>query len=162
MSQIGLISDMPQIWTSASEQIAALAVGGEAPIGALGLNCLRTERDWPDTLVKRLQLVAQVFTNALARGRHEQRLLQSQARQAASAELAGLAFYDPSILNFVLVDYKGGGALKPFEHLPHCVDIVTNLNKAAVQRMFVSINAEIRRRQELNARTGTKDIVDYH
>lgn len=71
-----------------------LAVGGEAPIGALGLNCLRTERDWPDTLVKRLQLVAQVFTNALARGRHEQRLLQSQARQAASAELAGLAFYE--------------------------------------------------------------------
>lgn len=76
--------------------------------------------------------------------------------------ICGLALnYDPSILNLVLVDYKGGGAFKPFENLPHCVDIVTNLNKAAVQRMFVSINAEIRRRQELNARTGTKDIVDY-
>jgi DNA segregation ATPase FtsK/SpoIIIE-like protein len=69
--------------------------------------------------------------------------------------------YSPDILNFVLVDYKGGGAFKPFEGLPHCVDIVTNLNKAAVARMFTSINAEIRRRQALNTRTGTKDIIDY-
>ena len=76
--------------------------------------------------------------------------------------IVGLALrYDPSVLNFVLVDYKGGGAFKPFETLPHCVDIVTNLNKAAVHRMFTSINAEIRRRQRLNAETGTKDIVEY-
>ncbi len=76
--------------------------------------------------------------------------------------IVGLALnYDPSILNFVLVDYKGGGAFKPFERLPHCVDIVTNLNKAAVNRMFAAINAEMRRRQAMNAETGTKDIVDY-
>ncbi|HFQ93694.1 MAG TPA: hypothetical protein ENK32_06775, partial [Anaerolineae bacterium] len=76
--------------------------------------------------------------------------------------IVGLAaYYPPEILNFVLVDYKGGGAFKPFERLPHCVDIVTNLNKAAVARMFAAINAEMRRRQRLNAETGTKDIVDY-
>lgn len=76
--------------------------------------------------------------------------------------IVGLALnYDPSILNFVLVDYKGGGAFKPFERLPHCVDIVTNLNKAAVNRMFAAINAEMRRRQALNVETGTKDIVEY-
>jgi DNA segregation ATPase FtsK/SpoIIIE, S-DNA-T family len=76
--------------------------------------------------------------------------------------VVGLALnYDPSILNFVLVDYKGGGAFKPFERLPHCVDIVTNLNKAAVRRMFTAINAEMQRRQKLNADTGTKDIVEY-
>ncbi len=69
--------------------------------------------------------------------------------------------YDPSILNLVLVDYKGGGAFKPFETLPHVVDIVTNLNKAAVHRMFTAIGAEMRRRQQLNAETGTKDIIDY-
>jgi len=45
-----------------------LAVGGEPPIGALGLNCMREERDWPDALVKRLQMVAQIFSSALARG----------------------------------------------------------------------------------------------
>lgn len=76
--------------------------------------------------------------------------------------IVGLALnYSPDILNFVLVDYKGGGAFKPFETLPHCVDIVTNLNKAAVNRMFAAINAEMRRRQRLNAETGTKDIVEY-
>jgi PAS domain S-box-containing protein len=71
-----------------------LAVGGEPPLGALGLNCLRAERDWPDALVKRLQLVAQVFVNALTRQRHEQRLLQSEARLVAGADLAGLSFYE--------------------------------------------------------------------
>ncbi|MBV9791149.1 MAG: hypothetical protein JOZ51_23340, partial [Chloroflexi bacterium] len=76
--------------------------------------------------------------------------------------LVGLALnYDPSILNFVLVDYKGGGAFKPFEKLPHVVDLITNLNKSAVRRVFTSINAEMQRRQKLNADTGTKDIVEY-
>jgi DNA segregation ATPase FtsK/SpoIIIE-like protein len=76
--------------------------------------------------------------------------------------IVGLALnYDPSVLNFVLVDYKGGGAFKPFEKLPHCVDTITNLNKSAVKRMFTAINAEMRRRQKLNADTGTKDIVEY-
>ncbi len=76
--------------------------------------------------------------------------------------IVGLALnYPPDILNFVLVDYKGGGAFKPFEKLPHVVDIVTNLNKAAVHRMFAAINAEMRRRQAFNAETGTKDIVEY-
>lgn len=77
-------------------------------------------------------------------------------------KIVGLAtHFSPDILNFVLVDYKGGGAFKPFERLPHVVDIVTNLNKAAVDRMFTAINAEMRRRQALNADTGTKDIVEY-
>ena len=37
-----------------------LSVGGGPPIGALGLNFLRTEREWPDAFVKRLQLVVTV------------------------------------------------------------------------------------------------------
>ncbi len=76
--------------------------------------------------------------------------------------IVGLALnYSPDILNFVLVDYKGGGAFKPFERLPHCVDIVTNLNKSAVARMFSAITAEMMRRQKLNADTKTKDIIEY-
>ncbi|MDJ0754301.1 MAG: FtsK/SpoIIIE domain-containing protein, partial [Ardenticatenaceae bacterium] len=69
--------------------------------------------------------------------------------------------HDPSVLNFVLVDYKGGGAFKPFETMPHVVDSITNLNKAAVKRMFTAIDAEMQRRQKLNADTATKDIVEY-
>lgn len=64
--------------------------------------------------------------------------------------VVGLALnYDPSILNFVLVDYKGGDAFSPFENLPHCVDIITNLNKGDVWRIFTftAINAEMLRRR---------------
>jgi formate hydrogenlyase transcriptional activator len=71
-----------------------LTVGGEPPVGALAFNTLRAEREWPDALVKRLQLVAQVFANALARQRHEQSLRESEERLAAGADLAGLAFYE--------------------------------------------------------------------
>jgi signal transduction histidine kinase len=74
-----------------------LAVGGEPLVGALSLNTLRAEHDWTDALVKRLQLAAQVFTNALVRKRYDQNRQQSEARLAASAELAGLAYYE---LNF--------------------------------------------------------------
>jgi PAS domain S-box-containing protein len=77
-------------------------VGGDPSLGILGLNTLQAERDWPDALVKRLQLVAQIFANALARQRHDQKLLESQARLAASADLAGLAFYE--------VDFENGVA----------------------------------------------------
>ncbi|MGC8781949.1 MAG: FtsK/SpoIIIE domain-containing protein, partial [Anaerolineae bacterium] len=76
--------------------------------------------------------------------------------------VVGLALnYDPSVLNFVLVDFKGGGTFAPFEKLPHCVDIATNLNRAGVQRMFTAIRAEIERRQKLTTETGTKDIIEY-
>ena len=49
-----------------------LTLGGELPVGVLALNTLRVEREWPEALVKRLQLIAQVFTNALARRRADQ------------------------------------------------------------------------------------------
>jgi PAS domain S-box-containing protein len=71
-----------------------LAAGGEPPVGALAFNTLRTERDWPGALVKRLQLVGQVFTNALVRRRQELRRRESEARLAEAADLAGLGFYE--------------------------------------------------------------------
>jgi len=42
-----------------------LSLKGEPAVGALGFNALRTARDCPAALVKRLQLVAQVIANAL-------------------------------------------------------------------------------------------------
>ena len=77
-----------------SSLILPLFVKADSPMGALAFNVLREERDWPDALVKRLQLVAEVFTNALARRRHELALRESEARLEAGADLAGLAFYE--------------------------------------------------------------------
>jgi PAS domain S-box-containing protein len=70
-----------------------LAVGGAAPVGLLGLNTLQVERDWPDALVKRLQLVAQVFANALARKRADEALRESEERLAMAADSAGAGLW---------------------------------------------------------------------
>ncbi len=76
--------------------------------------------------------------------------------------IIGLALnYDPSIINFVLVDFKGGAAFEPFRNLPHVVDIVTNLRGNAVERMFAAITAELNRRQAINVATDSKHLVHY-
>ncbi len=76
--------------------------------------------------------------------------------------ILGLAMnYDPSIVNFVLVDFKGGAAFEPFRKLPHVVDIVTNLKGSAVERMFAAIMAEIHRREAINVESNSKHIVHY-
>ena len=65
-----------------------LSVGSERLIGALGFSTTRAERAWPDVLVKRLQLVAQVFANALARRRTDQALQESEERLRLVVEQA--------------------------------------------------------------------------
>jgi len=51
-----------------------LSVGGAQPIGAFGLNSTLEERTWQEEIVKQLQLVAQVFANALDRKRTDEEL----------------------------------------------------------------------------------------
>ena len=76
--------------------------------------------------------------------------------------IAGLAInYDPTVLNLALVDYKGGSAFEPFRELPHCVDIVTNLEGNAVERMFIAIKAELDRRSKILTDYNVKHIVEY-
>ncbi len=69
--------------------------------------------------------------------------------------------YDPRIVNFVLIDYKGGPTVEPFRKLPHCVDIGTNLEGNKVQRIFTAINAEMDRRSNILAKAGVSDLVEY-
>ena len=54
-----------------------LATGGGPTFGALNFDVTREERDWPIELVTRLQLVAQIFANALSRKRMDSELHQS-------------------------------------------------------------------------------------
>ncbi|MFA6957289.1 MAG: PAS domain-containing protein [Thermoanaerobaculia bacterium] len=70
-----------------------LAVGGKPSVGALGFNCLRSEHDWPAALVKRLQFVGQIFTNALSRKRHEIALRESEERLSLAADAAGVGLW---------------------------------------------------------------------
>ena len=81
--------------------------------------------------------------------------------------------YSPSEVQFVLIDYKGGGLAGAFENrktgvkLPHLVGTITNLDKSEMKRTLVSINSELHRRQRLFneakevLNTGTIDIYKY-
>lgn len=81
--------------------------------------------------------------------------------------------YSPNEVQFVLIDYKGGGLAGAFENrktgmkLPHLVGTITNLDKSSMNRTLVSIKSELQRRQRVfNAakeklNTGTIDIYKY-
>ncbi|HRE46272.1 MAG TPA: FtsK/SpoIIIE domain-containing protein [Aggregatilineales bacterium] len=76
--------------------------------------------------------------------------------------VAGMAMrYDPSVVNFILADYKGGTAFDPFKKLPHAVDIITNLQGTAGARTFTAMRAEMNRRSVMLAEKRTKHIVEY-
>jgi formate hydrogenlyase transcriptional activator len=68
-----------------------LSVGRGPVIGVLSFDATREERKWPEPLQKRLQLVAQVFANALDRKHGEQKLRESEARLRESEARLSLA-----------------------------------------------------------------------
>lgn len=57
-----------------SNLIFPLSMGDDPPVGVLGFNTRRAERDWDRELVKQLQLIAQILTNALERKRVDKQL----------------------------------------------------------------------------------------
>jgi S-DNA-T family DNA segregation ATPase FtsK/SpoIIIE len=66
------------------------------------------------------------------------------------------AHHHPHDVNFILIDYKGQDLLKGLEDLPHVVGTLGNLEKADTQalmidRLFVCLEAELRRRRVLLA-----------
>jgi len=70
------------------------------------------------------------------------------------------ATYPPSKLTFVLVDYKGGAAFKDCVDLPHTVGFFTDLDAHLAQRALISLNAELRHREEVLREHGAKDLID--
>lgn len=76
--------------------------------------------------------------------------------------VASLAVHSPpDELNFVLVDYKGGSALRDCADLPHVVGVVTDLDEHLTARALTSLGAELKRRERLLAGVGAKDLDDY-
>ena len=73
--------------------IILLTGEGGLPIGALSFNTRREERSWPQEIVNRLQVVAQMFSNALARQRSDRALQESEARFRGLFEHATLGIY---------------------------------------------------------------------
>ena len=63
--------------------------------------------------------------------------------------------YHPYEVQFVLIDYKGGGLAGAFENretgvkIPHLVGTITNLDTNEMNRTLVSINSELKRREKV-------------
>jgi DNA segregation ATPase FtsK/SpoIIIE, S-DNA-T family len=77
----------------------------------------------------------------------------------------GLALTHPSdVLNFVLVDFKGGATFLGLDRLPHVSAVITNLadELPLVDRMRDALNGELVRRQELLRAAGNfGSLRDY-
>ncbi len=69
--------------------------------------------------------------------------------------------YHPDEVAFILIDYKGGGMAQSFEGLPHVSGVITNLGGNATNRALLSINAEIKHRQQLFNDFKVKHIDAY-
>jgi len=55
----------------------------------------------------------------------------------------------PEHLNFVLIDFKGGGAFDVCSELPHVAGLITDLDEHLVARALTSLRAELHRREQL-------------
>jgi S-DNA-T family DNA segregation ATPase FtsK/SpoIIIE len=81
--------------------------------------------------------------------------------------------FSPDEVQFVLIDYKGGGLAMSFENkelgikLPHLAGTITNLDKSAINRSIDSIESELKRRQSIfndareKLKEGQMDIYKY-
>ena len=81
--------------------------------------------------------------------------------------------YHPYEVQFVLIDYKGGGLAGAFENketgikIPHLAGTITNLDTHEMNRSLVSIQSELKRRQRIfnevreSLGEGTIDIYKY-
>ncbi len=81
--------------------------------------------------------------------------------------------FHPYEVQFILIDYKGGGLALAFQNealglkLPHLVGTITNLDKNEIRRSLASIESELKRRQALFnkareiSKESTIDIYKY-
>ncbi len=70
-----------------------LSAGGGPLIGVLSFNNMKDDRPWPEVLVKRLHLVAQIFANAITRKRSDLALQESEERLSLATVAAGLGVW---------------------------------------------------------------------
>ncbi|WP_213618813.1 type VII secretion protein EssC [Paenibacillus sp. J22TS3] len=88
-------------------------------------------------------------------GSGKSELLQSLVSAAAMN-------YHPHDINFLLIDYKGGGMSNSLEAFPHVVGTLTNLDKRLIQRAKISLRAELVRRQMILKDAGNLQHIDEY
>lgn len=70
--------------------------------------------------------------------------------------------YSPEEVQFILIDYKGGGTSEDFRNLPHAAGVIDSLQgERAIFRALASIQGEIKRREAIFKDVGVNNIDDY-
>lgn len=77
--------------------------------------------------------------------------------------ITGLAVnHHPHQVQFLLVDYKGGTAMKVFSQLPHTLGLVTDLDGRQTIRTLKMLSSEMQRREQVLTGAHVADIDQYH
>jgi GAF domain-containing protein len=77
-----------------STLVIPLTVGGKPILGVLTFDRLWTEGEWTEPLIRRLEIVAQIFGSALARRNAERTLRTSEERFDLATEAAGAGVWE--------------------------------------------------------------------
>ena len=76
-----------------SGMVVPLVIGGHV-IGALGCSLAHGEREWPESVVRGMRLIADVFANALARQDTDRTLRESEERMRLATAAANVGLWD--------------------------------------------------------------------
>ena len=71
-----------------------LSSGGNTPFGVIGFCTTTAERSWPEPLQRRLETLAQIFANALARRRADEALRESEERLSLATDAADIGLWE--------------------------------------------------------------------
>jgi len=70
--------------------------------------------------------------------------------------------YSPKQVQFILIDYKGGGMADSFRGLPHVAGVIDNLQgERVIDRALASLNGEIHRREKIFKAVKINNINEY-
>jgi S-DNA-T family DNA segregation ATPase FtsK/SpoIIIE len=131
-----LIAAVPKWWAQAPDLAAPVGMAADGPL------VLDLRRDGPHALV------------AGTSGSGKSELLRSWVAALA-------ARHSPRRVNFLLVDFKGGTALRDCARLPHTVGLVTDLDEHSLARLELSLRAELKRREAALAAADEKEFADW-
>jgi len=67
----------------------------------------------------------------------------------------------PDHVTMILVDFKGGSTFDACARLPHTVGVVTDLDDGLAERVLVSLDAEVRRRERLLRDARVDDLASF-
>lgn len=151
--------------------------GGSLPKNVRLLDILNLAKPTPEAVIERwknspesLQAIVGVTIDGLMKidlrldgphgliagttGSGKSELLQTFVASIASS-------YSPQKVNFLFVDYKGGTAFAECSQIPHSVGMVTDLDEYLAQRVLISLNAELKRREALLREYSCKDLITF-